>query len=233
MTKVLDIVTKPLNTARDIATRMSELERALPQGDGVRWFCTVHKAMSKTVARNVGTNGFEDPKALECLDIRLVSRFFKEVAAGELGSDHVRPAWRPLFECRSETDKVHPLQFVMAGINAHISYDLACSVTDTCHQLKIRPSHDSPLYHDYCTINALEDKLRASVKKLFANTAFGAVDQLMGHADDLFEHWVFVGAREAAWQQGEIAYALPGFLARAHDAVLDQQVGFANRLVLQ
>src|SRR5690606_15001275 len=47
--------------------------------------------------------------------------------------------WRPLFQFRRHPG-VRPLQFALAGINAHIGHDLALAVVDTCRTLGCEPA---------------------------------------------------------------------------------------------
>jgi hypothetical protein len=230
-TRVLDIVREPLQSASDVARQMLALERALPENDGVRSFCVVHRAMSETVDRVAQRSEFQDPELLARLDIHLVTRFFKEVAAGEIDAEHAANAWRPLFQHRFDPD-IHPLQFALAGINAHIAFDLACAVAETCREGQTPPGHHSALYHDYCTINDLEDQIHKTVEAKFLTGPLATADRVLGGADDALRHWGFCAAREAAWISAEIMFHLPGPLRDRYRDSLSRKTGFVARLLL-
>lgn len=232
MTTVLDIVGPPLVDGHDIADRFSALELLLPEGDGIWWFCVVHEVMSDTVASELATGGFEDPAMLERLDVHLVSLFFAAVAAEfEHGVKAVRKSWRPVFARRSDPD-VQPLRFALAGINAHISTDLARAVVLTCQGAGTDPTRDSAFYRDYCRINELETALRVGVKERVYSQGLQSLDKGLGTVDDQFETFGFWAAREAAWVNGDVIATLPGLLADAHRDTLDRTTGFVNRLLL-
>lgn len=232
MATLLDLATAPLVDGHDIADRFTQLEALLPPGDGVRWFCSVHEAMSKTVAHELGNGGFEDPALLERLDIHLVGHFLAALAADlQHGTKAVRKCWRPVFQRRADPD-VQAIRFALAGINAHISCDLARAVVQTCEEAGIGVDRGTPLYRDYCRINELEAELRAGVKAEVYGPGLVTLDEELGPIDDHFETFGFWAAREAAWISGDVLDALPGPLADVHAASLDRTTGFVNSVLL-
>ena len=57
-------------------------------------------------------------------------------------------AWLPLFERRARRD-IAPLQFAVAGMNAHINRDLPVALVDTCRALGLDLRDGSPEHADY------------------------------------------------------------------------------------
>ena len=48
-------------------------------------------------------------------------------------------AWQPLFERRADPG-IEPIQFALAGMNAHINHDLPLAVVATCPTWTARPT---------------------------------------------------------------------------------------------
>ena len=77
---------------------------------------------------------FPDRRAAITLDVRFAERYLA------VAEDGRAPAcWRPLLQFRRHPG-VRPLQFALAGINAHIGHDLALAVVDTCRTLDCEPA---------------------------------------------------------------------------------------------
>lgn len=222
----------PFLNGHDIAKAFDELEDLLPEGDGVRWFVTVHKAMSETVAHDITTKAFLNPTLLEQLDIHLCTFFFDAVAADARGeTKEIRHSWRPLFERRHDTG-IEPVQFAMAGINAHIATDLARAVRVTCQMAEMEVDRDTDLYRDYVRINDLETDLREKIKGQLYTEAMKTLGRRLGKIDEMLETFGFWAAREAAWISADVMEKLPDVLEGTHAEFLDRTTGFANRLLL-
>jgi hypothetical protein len=84
---------------------------------------------------------FHDNAFVADLDVRFAAYWF---AAYSASGDKPR-AWAPLFSARKHRG-VLPIQFALAGINAHIEHDLPLAVIDTCTARKRTPN--SPGVHE-------------------------------------------------------------------------------------
>ena len=116
-----------------VVSRMRALDAMLPERDGVAVFNRVYLAVTEAVDRRIAGSGFPDARAAITLDVRFAERY---LAAVDAVADERRPpaCWRPLFQFRRHPG-VRPLQFALAGINAHIGHDLALAVVDSCRTL--------------------------------------------------------------------------------------------------
>ena len=65
----------------------------------------------------------------------------------------------PLFTQRSKKG-VAPLQFALAGMNAHINRDLPVALVATCRELGIELRDGSPEQADYVQVNACSQSSR-------------------------------------------------------------------------
>ena len=112
-----------LTAVDGVVSRMRALDATLPARDGVAVFNRVYLAVTEAVDRRIDAGRFPDARAAITLDVRFAERY---LAAVDAVSRERRPpaCWRPLFQFRRHPG-VRPLQFALAGINAHIGHDLA------------------------------------------------------------------------------------------------------------
>src|SRR5690606_35190984 len=112
-----------------------------------------------SVDRRIDAGRFADARAATVLDVRFAQRY---LAALDAVLDDRRPpaCWRPLFQFRRHPG-VRPMQFALAGINAHIGHDLALAVVDTCRTLGCEPAR---LEDDFDRVGdllvSLEERIR-------------------------------------------------------------------------
>ena len=117
----------------DVLERMAAIDAALPTADGVAYFNRMYWQVTRLVDAAIDASTFEAGEFLARLDVHFANLYFAAYAA-DLAGTPVSPAWSPLFEARAR-EHTHPLQFALAGMNAHISHDLPHAVVDTCVEL--------------------------------------------------------------------------------------------------
>ncbi|MGG2463608.1 DUF5995 family protein [Streptomyces sp. RGM 3693] len=210
-----------------VLARMRALDRALPADDGVAVFNRVYLAVTEAVVQRVGSGAFEDPEAAGALDVQFARRYFTAVDADATG---LRPpaCWRPLFQLRRHP-RVRPLQFALAGINAHIGHDLALAVVDTCRALDCEPP---ALEGDFDRIGTLLTGLEEGIRE----TLMPGPD-LLDIADPLTHlvgSWSLEMARDGAWAAARMMWGvrrLPEVAEEFADR-LDASVGLIGRCLL-
>ncbi|MEU4846912.1 DUF5995 family protein [Streptomyces gilvosporeus] len=210
-----------------VLARMRDLDGALPAGDGVAVFNRVYLAVTEAVVRRIEDGGFADPVGAGELDLCFARRYFTAVDAAAAGR---RPpaCWRPLFQLRRHPG-VRPLQFALAGINAHIGHDLALAVVDACRALECEPPD---LEGDFdrigVVLTGLEERIRESLMP---------GPDLLDIADPLTHiagSWSLEMARDAAWAAARMLWGarrLPE-VAEEFAERLDASVGLVCRCLL-
>jgi hypothetical protein len=140
----------------------------------------------------------------------------------------------PLFEARGRP-RIAPLQFALAGMNAHINRDLPFALVETWEALDLGPDRGSAAYRDFVLVNDLLERTEERVKAEFATGALGHVERSLGDVDDAVAMWKVSRARDAAWTNAETLWALRGAPAVRAEfaATLDRLVGFAGRGLLR
>jgi hypothetical protein len=217
----------------DVVDIMETIERELPPSDGLWWFNRLYLRVTLAVRSAVTTTAFRDPAFLERLDIVFANQYFDAVAAGDVDPRAAPGAWRPLFECRRHRG-IRPIQFALAGMNAHINRDLPDGIVTTCVAAGGAPEQPGIRYDDFTRVNGLLEAVEAEIKPEFSTGLVGVVDAAAGEADDVLAMWKVRRAREAAWTNAEVLWALRRrpWLRDAFFARLDGLTGFAGRGLL-
>ncbi|WP_189220373.1 MULTISPECIES: DUF5995 family protein [Streptomyces] len=213
-----------LTTSVDaVLVRMRALDAALPERDGIAVFNRVYLAVTEAVDREVDAGRFPDAEAAVMLDVRFAERYLT-VAEGISA-----PAcWRPLLQFRRHPG-VRPLQFALAGINAHIGHDLALAVVDACRALGCEPADLEDEYdHVGDLLVTLEERIR---EDLMPGPDLLQIADPLTH---LLGAWSLERARDAAWSAARALWALRGLpdLAEECGRRLDTAAGFAGRMLL-
>ncbi|MCA6093140.1 DUF5995 family protein [Streptomyces sp. SCA3-4] len=210
-----------------VLARMRGLEAALPPRDGVAVFNRVYLTVTEEVGHRVSAGAFRSRRAAAELDVRFAKRYLHAVDQASKGR---RPpaCWRPLFQLRGHP-AVQPLQFALAGINAHIGHDLALALTDTCRALGTEPRALEGDFHRIGEVLVtMEERIR---EELMPGPDLLDVADPLTH---LVGSWTLEAARNAAWASFRALWAireLPDLTEELVDRV-DASVGMIGRCLL-
>jgi hypothetical protein len=212
---------------------MTALDRDLPDGDGLKWFNRLYLQVTLAVRDAVTTTTFRDPAFLARLDIVFANLYFDAVAAGDTDPVRAPSAWRPVFECRRQRG-IRPIQFALAGMNAHINRDLPEGIVATYRDTGGAPVEGSARHDDFDKVNDLLEAVEAQIKIEFSTGIVMLVDAACGELDDAIAMWKVRAARATAWTNAEVLWALrpTPALRQAFFSRLDSFTGFAGRGLL-
>jgi len=223
----------PAESYADVLGRLRAIEAELDPSDGLIWFTRVYAAMTAAVVEYARKQRFEDPEFVERLDCHFANLYFVALAA-HLSDPGTSPAcWEPVFVARARSG-ILPVQYAVAGVNAHINRDLPVALTTTFLELDREPDRQSPLYADYQKINTVLESALGDVKLWLLSGSLAELDEALGQLDDMLQLWSLKRAREAAWVAGEVRWALRSspLLSRHHLDALDRMVGLTSRGLL-
>ncbi|MEU5720080.1 DUF5995 family protein [Streptomyces sp. NPDC020403] len=210
-----------------VIERMRGLRSGWPPRDGVAVFNEVYLRVTEALGARIGYGAFADRAAVSALDVRFAERYLAAVDTAEAGGDP--PAcWRPLFQFRGHPG-LRPLQFALAGINAHIGHDLALAVVDTCRALDCAPRDLEEEFERVGDLLAvLEEQIRDG---LMPGPDLLEVADPLTHLAGV---WSLERAREAAWTAAGVLWRLRGLplLAEEFRARTDAGVGLVGRFLL-
>jgi hypothetical protein len=186
----------PLTSVADVIARMEAIGASLAAGDGLACFNRMYLEVTEQVASNLQAGFFADPQFMTQLDITFASLYFAAVDAAD-DQAAVPLAWRPLFEHRA-TPGIEPVQFALAGMNAHINHDLPLAVTGTCTALGTSPAAGTH-QADYQKVDQLLDAAEQSVRQSLESAPELAADRHLQAVCNLAAAWSINSARDLAW----------------------------------
>jgi AcrR family transcriptional regulator len=198
-----------------------------PPVDGVAVFNRVYLTVTEEIGRQIDGGRLPDPHAAAKLGVLFAERYLAAVEAAAAGR-RTPACWRPLFQYRRHPG-IRPLQFALAGINAHIGHDLALAVVDTCAALECAPG-DLEREFDRVgeTLVALEERIR---EELMPGPDLLEIADPLTH---LVGTWSLERARDAAWSAARVLWGLRELpeLAREFAQRMDAGVGLVGRCLL-
>lgn len=223
-------------TVPEVIDRLEAVLAACPPRDGVAAFTRLYLAVTQGVQAELDKVAFADPAFLAELDVVFAGLFLEALAAFERDQHAAPRAWAPLFQGRARTG-VAPLQFALAGMNAHINRDLPVALVRAWERHGLVPGTARAQHADFQRVNGLLAAVEAQVKATYLTGWLAVADRLLHRLhriDDVVAMWNITQARNAAWINGEALWGLRGDarLAAAFLDTLDGTVGFAGRGLL-
>jgi hypothetical protein len=222
----------PVTSMGDAIDRMQGIAAALPPTDGLSCFNRMYLTVTEAVQSQVDTGFFADAAFMAKLDVTFVNRFLAAVDAYRVAPGNAPRSWRVLLDQRADPG-VAPLQFALAGMNAHINYDLAPALVQTCTDCASSPNQ-GPHHLDFDKVNQTLYALEPQVRESFEQGVLLDLDRHFAGLDNIADNFSITAAREAAWVHGEVLWRLHDerWLAESFLATLDRTVGFAGRALL-
>ncbi len=209
------------------------IDAALPPGDGVACFNRLYMTVTANVLAAERAGGtFAEVPFLSALDVAFGNLYFAALAALERGAAVPR-AWAPLFAARARAD-LAPLQFALAGMNAHINRDLPVGLVDTFGKLGLAMARPSTESTDYDKVNDVLAATEQQMAAAYFTPLLQELHRACDGVDDVVANWSVREARAAAWVNGAALWWLRGEPTIAGDYLdaLDGMVGFAGRGLL-
>ncbi|MCK0113190.1 DUF5995 family protein [Ornithinimicrobium sp. F0845] len=213
-----------------VVSALRDLSDELDHGDGVWQFNRMYLQVTELVEQRLNEGYFENDRFMERLDIVFAHLYLDTVQADAEGRA-IPDCWEPVFASRSVP--LAPIQFAIAGMNAHINHDLAVAVITTCEQLGLSPSSRG-VRADYQKVTSLLAEVHEEVRQSFLDGLVLAVDQELTPLLTLVGSWSIGRARDAAWVNSEVLWHLRDtpLLREEFRASLCRAVGLAGRTLL-
>jgi hypothetical protein len=212
---------------------MKAIEAALPPSDGLACFNRMYRIVTETVMAQVAQGFFADPAFMEHLDIVFANLYLGAVDGFCCEPPTACRAWNVLFSRRSDTS-VLPMQFALAGMNAHINRDLALAVVTACRDFGKAPesgSHEA----DYDKVNRLLAALDPQVRQSFEDGLLLELDKRAAAGlENLAGNFGIGAARETAWVNAQALWHLReiSFVYKQYLDGIDRTAAFAGRALL-
>ena len=219
-------------TVAGVIARLREIDDELEPSDGVavfnRMYLTVTERIGAMLDGSSGPSPFTDDQTMAELDVRFAALWL-HAYDGATAGHRIPSAWRPLFEARAGGRL--PVQYALAGMNAHIEHDLPIAVVRTCQSRGLQPEQ---LHTDYELINDVLARCEAEIRRGFLDEVGQAVDDRVGPVVHVVSAWSIDKARDLSWVTAETIWALRNtdFLLGRFLSALDSTVGMSSRTLL-
>jgi hypothetical protein len=188
--------------------------------------------VTQQVQAHITQGFFANPDFLTRLDVVFANFYFDAVNVAGAQSDSWPAAWAPLLATRHDTG-IFPIQFALAGVNAHINHDLPLALVHTCTELNSPPDQGT-VHADYQKVDALLDAADESVRQTFESAAVQQADTRAQAVLNLVGNWSINSARDVAWDTG-LALWQARHVGAVEDLIsgaLARTVGMASRYLL-
>jgi len=205
MSAALPAVDAPVTSVPGAIARMEAIGAALEAADGLACFNRMYLDVTRQVNSELGQGFFADPAFMTQLDVAFANLYFAAADAADTPAS-VPLAWRPLAEQRA-TAGIEPVQFALAGMNAHINHDLPIAVVSTCTALATAPEA-GPHFADYQKVDQLLDAAEQSIRQSFESAPELAVDRHLSAVANLVASWSINNARDLAWNNCLLLWAV-------------------------
>ena len=209
--------------------------RRCPSATAYGAFTRLYRAVTEAVDEHARPGSFADVRFTRWLDVVFANLYFRALRAYFLGPKRPPRAWAPLFEARSRRG-VAPIQFALAGMNAHINRDLPLALVETCQARRVSrgprlpsarrlPAHRRSARGDAkskCGTSSQPGSSAGRTRRSVSSTASSRCGTSARLAP-------------AAWVNAETLWALRDlpFAAGRFVLTLDRMVGFAGRGLLR
>jgi hypothetical protein len=209
---------------------MEAIEAALPAADGLACFNRMYLQVTRQIDSRLGEGFFADRAFMTYLDVAFAGLYFG--AADAADGPAVPLAWRPLMEQRANTG-IEPVQFALAGMNAHINHDLPLALVATCTALATSPDAGAH-FADYQKVDQLLDAAEQSLRESLESAPELAVDHHLAAVNNLIASWTINSARDLAWNNCLLLWAVRDdpIASRLLAGSLARSATLASRLLL-
>lgn len=143
---------KDITHLSEVIEVMKNITDVLPPTHGVAAFNEVYLGVTTEVREWYKEKRWESPVTLECIDVEFAKLYFGALSLWVTDRAHTPPAWVPLFK-RAEDERFRWVQFVLAGMNAHINRDLPLALLRSTRKLGKRLKCRSYEHHDFIRVN--------------------------------------------------------------------------------
>jgi hypothetical protein len=180
-------------------------------------FLYCYSMMTSNMLVAIEEQRFHDNEWVERLLHRFADYYFDALTCYECG-DETPAVWQEVHRV-SLTKRLHVIQHLLLGVNAHINYDLVLTLYDMLapEWESLSPEMRRQRYEDHCLVNTIIgdtiDKVQDEVVEKYS-PAMNVVDQLMGRLDEMLLLKLITEWRESVWENTQELLAQEGPEAR-------------------
>ncbi len=176
-------------------------------GDARCVFLECYGLMTRNVLRAVDEAEFHHPEWVRALLHRFADYYFMALDKYEAGDVATPAVWRYTFRTTTQ-HRLHVVQQLFLGVNAHINYDLVLTLLDMLETSwdALTPAERERFHADHCHINAVIERTIDTVQDTVVereHPAMNLIDTLMGPADEFLIGQLIRRWRGSVWNRAE------------------------------
>lgn len=172
-------------------------------GDQRHVFLSCYRLMTANMLTAVEENRFHDKAWVNNLLHHFADYYFEALACYDCG-EAVPEVWQQV-HVATRQKKLHRLQQLMMGVNAHINYDLVLTLYDVLNAEwhTLSPEAQKIRYEDHCTVN---DIISATIDKVQDeilepnDPVITWIDQAFGRLDEYLLSRLISSWRQNVWE---------------------------------
>jgi len=196
-------VVDQLTKLQDVLDRVPPLLESNPLAD----FNKLYLRITTSVLERLDDGRFADPQFLSRLDVEFAARYFDALRAWSDGGSACPRTWSVLFRRIAGPD-CRPLPSAVAGVNAHINFDLPFALVTTFDHLGTGPVDDGDQHHDYLQINDIFGEAIPELRRGYLDNWQLIIDTINGDLDDMWQGELVEYTRNVAWRNAQKLWAL-------------------------
>lgn len=172
-------------------------------GDRRFVFLRCYSMMSTNMIAAIRAGEFEDCEWVATLIKHFADYYFKALTAYERNPAESPAAWRQAHQA-AQHQKLHVLQYLLLGVNAHINYDLPLALYDCLSQewASLDETQRQSRQKDHETVNVIISKTTDEVQDTVIEPLaplMAVVDQVLGRMDEWLLSQLITSWRHEVW----------------------------------
>ncbi len=188
----------PAHNIEEVIHRLDEIiQHSIDKKSALGFFPALYVVVTEKIKEGIDKgNVFEDNDRMERLDVIFANRYLEAFHLYRNGGKPTRP-WQYAFEITTRFSFSIILQELLAGMNAHINFDLGIATA------QVAPGDQLPgLHNDFMTINQILGSLTGEIQQEInlLSPRIGLIDRWLKSADDAIINFSLRKARDEAWE---------------------------------
>lgn len=176
-------------------------------GDARCVFLECYGLMTRNVLLAVDAQEFHHPEWVRALLHRFADYYFLALDAYDAGDDATPLVWHYTFRTTTQ-HRLHVVQQLFLGVNAHINYDLVLTLIDMLDSSwhALTPQEREAFYADHCHINEVIERTIDAVQDTVVercSPSMDLIDTLLGRVDEFMIGQLIRRWRGAVWERAE------------------------------
>jgi Family of unknown function (DUF5995) len=210
--EITDVVCRPAHGVSDVVAQLGDLQPLLdkvtPEDDEnpVTAFNHLYWTITTTIQDHLDAGAFQDTEFLNLLDVEFAKRYFNALRLWGEQAPTTPQAWTVLFRQVRNVD-IRSLPAAVAGVNAHVNYDLPFALISTWTQLGSDPT-STRQHEDYLHINEIFYEKIPMLRRGYLSTWQLVIDRMDGPLDDWYQDGAVRLARNLAWFDAKRLWAV-------------------------